>query len=123
MNTMNGSEELKLASSNLSRGMKQTLRRLRKKLGPAFVLLLRDIEADLPSYQVAQRWQLRPYQVVLWRKVLTFPSRKLIPDLAIFTGESLHYIQGEKHDCFEDDTGGDGSADLHGTRLTKNKRA
>lgn len=76
---MNGSEQLALASSTLP----PLANRLRKKLGNnLFGLLLYYIEGDYPSHKVASMFGLRVYQVTLWRKVLTFESRKLVPELS-----------------------------------------
>ena len=44
--------------------------------------ILSDLEADIPAWTVARRYGLRGYHVVLWRKVLTFESRRLLPELA-----------------------------------------
>ena len=109
--TTNGSEELKLASSHLPAGLKRKLIRLHRRLGSAFTLMLLDLEADLPAHLVAQRWNLRPYQVVLWRKVIAIQSRKLIPELAIFTDRKLTYIQGGLDDAVDTDAGS--SRDAH----------
>lgn len=75
---MKTNDETPHASSNLPAitGM------IKKKLGDAFPVFLWYIESDAPPYLIASLFELKVYQVTLWREVLTQHSRKLIPGLA-----------------------------------------
>lgn len=54
---------------------------IKKKLGDAFPVFLWYLESDAPPYLIASLFELKVYQVTLWREVLTQHSRKLIPGL------------------------------------------
>jgi hypothetical protein len=77
--------EYDLASSVLPR----VANRIRRRVGDsAFRLLLYYIEGDFPSIKVARMFGLRNWEVVIWRQVLTAPSRKLIPGIAALKATS-----------------------------------
>ena len=88
---MNDEPNLKLASCALP----PIAEEIRRKIGnTAFRIFLSYLEDEynltpnpwdvvrLAKEQLGYNGELRPYQIVMWRQVLTFNSRKLIPELA-----------------------------------------
>ena len=71
-------QEAQLASSSLAR----TASRLRKRYGTeGFALLLSCMESDWTNHKIALAFGLRPWQVKIWREVITYPSQKLVPEM------------------------------------------
>lgn len=67
-------DELKLAYLRSSK-LRTRLRRLMGSSYPAFE---EHIESDKSSWEVASLYNLKAYQITMWRKVLTFQSRELV---------------------------------------------
>jgi hypothetical protein len=87
--------ELKFWNSSLDK----EIDRIRRKLGAdGFSALLYYMEGDYPTQTVVRIGarlgvKLRPWQIVMWRKVMTMPSRKLVPDLAAYNPTPLYIVK------------------------------
>ena len=92
---MPSQEEYELASTSLP----PIAERLRKQIGTeAFGVLLGLITGDRPTIQIVRYLRkfygvdIHQWHIVLWRSVLTAPSRKLMPGLSALVRQPLTAI-------------------------------